>query len=412
MNCCKTVTTVDVSALGIGTCHKIRFHEYGPENLRLQDINEATILSEEILQTDRAYLQASLHCSELPGLLVLNHLIKLLDVAGAESRIVKPIVIAPYANPIGLQQIVLGFHLGRFSLSTAVNFNRQWPALAEEAIKQLEGKLQHDNLEYNLRIIKQTFYQTIFRIWNADTVEKQLKLELFKRACLSSIVLDLHCDMEAVLHMYTHDLLWPQMQDLSLCLQTECNMICGDTGGFSFDETYSVFWEYIQKAFPDYHLPIACEAATIELRGQHDVSDSLALQDAQGLYRFLVNRGFIVDDQEMISISTKLLAQPSSSSTSSVWTVPFTGVDFIEATVPGIIVWKVDIGSVVEIGQILGEIVNIEDIDQPRIPIIARNTGFVYGRDLNRLAIPGEIMIYIAGNEVLEWRKGYLLTAK
>eukprot|EP01033_Poteriospumella_lacustris_P012937 gene12937-9250_t len=64
-------------------------------------------------------------------------------------------------------------------------------------------------------------------------------------------------------------------------------------------------------------------------------------------------------------------------------------------------------------GQWLGEIVNIEDHTAPRIPIEAHCNGFVYGMELQKLAIPGEIIIiYAAGKEPLEWRKGYLLTAK
>ena len=51
--------------------------------------------------TSRAYIQASIHADELPGMLVAHHLIKMLDCANSAGHIVKEIVIVPFANPIG-----------------------------------------------------------------------------------------------------------------------------------------------------------------------------------------------------------------------------------------------------------------------------------------------------------------------
>lgn len=81
------------------------------------------------------------------------------------------------------------------------------------------------------------------------------------------------------------------------------------------------------------------------------------------------------------------------------------------ATAPGILAWKVKAGDLVEKDQLLGEIVNIEDVDAPRIPIIARTGGLIYGMTSHKLAVPGDICIKVAGTENLEWRKGYLLNA-
>jgi predicted deacylase len=73
--------------------------------------------------------------------------------------------------------------------------------------------------------------------------------------------------------------------------------------------------------------------------------------------------------------------------------------------------WKVRPGQKVEKGQLLGEVVNIDDVDAPRTPLIARTSGFIYSMTLDRLAIPGDIVIKVAGSDVLGWRKGYLLNA-
>ena len=77
----------------------------------------------------------------------------------------------------------------------------------------------------------------------------------------------------------------------------------------------------------------------------------------------------------------------------------------------GVLAWKVKAGDIVEEGQLLGEVVNIEDPFAPRTPITTRTAGIVFGMDSHKLAIPGEVVIYVAGDKPLAWRTGNLLTA-
>lgn len=300
-------TEFEFHSLGIGATSKVKFHEYIPEGMAPFDAT-LTEITDEFAGVERAYIQGSLHCSELPGMLVSHHLVKLLDAAALQGRIRKPITIAPYANPIGTQQIFLGTHLGRFSFSTGVNFNRSWPELSADiaadadVLKQLVPGDDH----HNTVVLRKALYATLCNSWKVNNVEKNLKREIYKRACISSLVLDLHCDMEAVLHMYTHDRLWPEMQDLADSINSQCQMICADSGGNAFDESCSDFWNKMQEtllkqqhpaAVTGNGIPMACQAATIELRGQSDVYDELAASDAANLFAFLVRRGFVAQDE-------------------------------------------------------------------------------------------------------------------
>lgn len=87
-------------------------------------------------------------------------------------------------------------------------------------------------------------------------------------------------------------------------------------------------------------------------------------------------------------------------------------MDTVQATAAGVLAWKVHAGDEVEQGQLLGEIVNIDDIDAPRVPLTAQTSGLVYGMHAYKLAIPGDIVIKIAGKNSLAYRTGDLLTAK
>ena len=68
-----------------------------------------------------------------------------------------------------------------------------------------------------------------------------------------------------------------------------------------------------------------------------------------------------------------------------------TGVDMIETTCAGIISWQplTRPGKYVKKGDLLGEIVDIGDVDTPRVPIVARCDGIIYSMRKHMLSIPG-----------------------
>lgn len=263
-------TVFHLPQFGIGSSQKVLFHEYIPQGCKPFNPDEGSLSLDDFRQ-DRAYIQASLHCDELPGMLVTHHLLKLLDEAASKNGILKPITVLPYANPIGLQQIVMGSHLGRFSMSTGVNFNRDWIDVTSSVATTVADQLCADE-DVNVAIIRRSLFEETSKL-NFNTVEKVLKRELFKRAAISSIVLDLHCDTDAIMHTYTHDRLWPQMQDLAVHLQSECTLLAPESGGNPFDEACSCPWATLIDKFEGrFPIKMACQSVTVELRGESDVS--------------------------------------------------------------------------------------------------------------------------------------------
>lgn len=269
---------IDLPQFGIGTQQHVIIHEYVPANGRPFSPDDE--MSLEDYACERAYIQASLHCDELPGMLVCHHLLKLFDAAVTVNGILKPIMVAPFANPIGLQQIIMGSHLGRFSMSTGVNFNRDWidvtksvkDRIASQLIPRSEDAVESYAIaQRNTAIIRKNLLEEI-RNLKFNSVEKVLKKELFLRAAVSSIVLDLHCDTDAILHTYTHDDLWPQMRDLAVHLDSHVNLLSPESGGSPFDEACSCPWASLRSHFKDsFDIEMACQSVTVELRGESDV---------------------------------------------------------------------------------------------------------------------------------------------
>lgn len=148
-------------------------------------------------------------------MLVANHLCRLLDRADACGLVLnKEIVVIPFANPIGLSQNILGSHMGRFSLSSGTNFNRDWPDVGNAVIEKIRGKLTQD-ADRNVATIRAAILEELESVRPLKE-DAAMKHALFRLAATADIALDLHCDSDAVMHMYTHDNLWPEFSDLAV----------------------------------------------------------------------------------------------------------------------------------------------------------------------------------------------------
>lgn len=62
-------------------------------------------------------------------------------------------------------------------------------------------------------------------------------------------------------------------------------------------------------------------------------------------------------------------------------------------------------------GQLIAEIVNIEDPSAPRIQLTSKTDGILFGTCLRKLVSAGQIVFKVSGAQPLDWRKGNLLTA-
>ena len=179
--------------------------------------------------------------------------------------------------------------------------------------------------------------------------------------------------------------------------------------GSCFDEVCSYPWAAIAEKYPDYPVPMACQSATIELRGESDVFDETADKDAMGFINFLLRRNYISTsaDDQMNSLSfadiESTLCRPAT---------PLSGVDMIEAPMAGVIVYNVDIGSVVEKGDQLGYIMCT--VTGEERPIITAQSGIFFARRLRKLAFPGLVVAKVAGSKALASREGKkdLLTSR
>ena len=359
-----------------GTARQIVVHRYGTPG-----------------KGPKAYLQTGLHADELPGLVVMQHLLALLDQAAAAGQITGDIILVPYANPIGLSQYLFGKHAGRYEFESLGNFNRLYPDLAAPIGDALSNKLGPD-AGANVALIRAEANRLLAAI-NPKSEVDHLRLELMRLSVDADYALDLHCDDEAVMHLYLGTALWPGAADLAADLQARAVLTAEVSGGEPFDEAVGGIWWQLAKRFPDAAIPPACLSTTVELRGDRDVSDDLAGADAAALFRFLQRRGLVAGDPGP-------LPQALCDAT------PLGGTDIIECPHGGVLLFKQKAGATVAAGDLVAEI--LDPATGARTPLVSRASGVLFARAGYALARPGLPAAKVAGPVPLPHRTGRLLT--
>lgn len=299
----------------------------------------------------RVHLQAGVHADEIAGMLVLHQLLPRLQACQDQGRLKGSVTVVPQANPFGIGQFRQGKLLGRFHEASGQNFNRAFDhALAMER--------------------------------PASTLAQWQK-RLVQLAAEADLVLDLHTDDEALPYLYIHRSFWPE-QGLALAaaLQVAVVIVWDEGGDGSFEETI------INHALPQL-------AATLELRGQADVSDALAQQDADGLWAWLCING-VIDEVAVIAE----------------WqgdVVDMGCMETILAPCAGVLVFEKGLGDYVEEGQRFARIIGRPGDPTSEVTLHAAQAGRMVTGHRERLVAQGSVVAKFTGTRLSDSYSGGVL---
>lgn len=348
----------------------------------------------------KIYLQASLHADELPGMLVLHHLIALLEQAEMAGQLVGEVVVVPVANPIGLAQRLDHRSMGRFELASSENFNRHYPDIAPAIWPLVKDHLGQD-VRVNTQWVRRAAKDYIDN-WIALTQLQSLRKTLLGLAIDADVVLDLHCDSEAVVHLYAEPTCWPKLEPLACLLGARAVLLANATGARCFDEALSgLWWQLLSLAQADgCSMPIeqSCVSATVELRGERDVSHALAMCDANALMQYLYHLGIVVaPDNHQVALPSPLCEA-----------TPLAGTQPVRTPVPGVVVFAAELGRVLKKGDLVAEVIQpLAPSGQQVYPVRAEVDGVLYARTRERYALANDKLANIAG--AVPYRTGNLL---
>ncbi len=337
----------------------------------------------------KAYLQSSLHADELPGMYVLYKLKQSLKLLEQQHRLRGEIVLVPVANPIGQNQHLMDVHLGRYELENGTNFNRGYLDTYCQVKKRIAPKLSLD-AEENKHSVRSAIKAEL-EAWPVKNEFESLQQALQLLSHDADIMLDLHCDFEAALHLYSTEYSWPKIEPLARLMGSEINMLADETGGNPFDSSIDMVWKRLKDDFGE-SIPDGCCAATVELRGQLDVSDDYADQDVQAILGYLQLNGFISGKAPTLPV----IEAPS---------CELTCVETLSTKQGGLLVLKVEPGQWIQAGQVFAEV--IDPISDKVEQVIATQAGRVYSRSNRRMATAGMLVGNVAGSTPI--RSGYLL---
>jgi predicted deacylase len=344
----------------------------------------------------KVYMQAAIHANEMPGTMALHHLMPLLAEAESAGRLLGQVIVVPTVNPIGQSQLVGNQHWGRYDMLSYSNFNRNWLDLSEPVAERVGRKLGQD-VGANTQLIRKAALDTLKSMRPVNELQT-LRVEMMKLSIDADIVLDLHCDLNACLHLFISE------QDA----KGTARELAADLGAQAalYNEPYpkhstfsgmnGALWARLAERFPDAAIAQACFSCTVEMRSDYDVSDAQGRTDAANLLRFLTRKGVLAGKAAPLP---RLKAAPT----------PMSGMDVGYGPRNGFIVYHVNPGDKVKKGQVVCEIIDPADPRgaKARTPMKALTDGVLFSRRSNgALAWPGMVCYRIAGATVLSHRVG------
>ncbi len=343
----------------------------------------------------KVYVQAALHADEIPGLLVAQHLLLELERFQAQGAVQGEVVVVPAANPVGLAQHLGGRLVGRFDLAGSGNFNRDFPDLAPAVLERVRDVLGADPAA-NVAAVRKALGEALADLPPAGEADT-LKRALLGLAQDADLVLDLHCAGVALQHLYASA--WQPSDAAALGAELGARAVMLDgldgTEGMPMDQACHGPWWKLRRRLPEgTPLPLACFAATVELRGQGDVTDPLAAADAAALVRFLQRRGALGGD-------------PGPVPAARCDCTPLEAVDTLVAPGAGVVVYRRGLGDQVAAGELVAEIVAPfgEPWGAARTPVYCAATGLLFAHAIGRLVSPGQKFCKVAGREPLAYRR-------
>lgn len=331
----------------------------------------------------KAYIQASLHADELPGMRTAWELMQRLNELEAQGLLKGVIELVPVANPIGLDQHLQSVHMGRFELGSGKNFNRAFVQLSAPVAQRIGDRLGDDPAA-NITLIRQTMGQVLDDLPAPASQLEALHRLLLRHACDADITLDLHCDFEAAIHLYALPQHWPQWRSLAARLRAGVALLCEDSGGSAFDESCSTPWLRLSRAFPEAAIPLANLATTLELGSMGDTRVEQARDNCEAILGFLAEQGFIGGDWP-------------SAPAECCEGFPFEGTQYLFAPHQGVVSFLREAGEWVERGDPLFEVV--DPLGDRVTTVRAGTSGVLFALDRGRYTQPGIWQAKVAGRE-------------
>ena len=239
--------------------------------------------------------------------------------------------------------------------------------------------------EENVELVRRELKRRIAALQAESPIMAQ-RIALARRAYDADLVVDLHCDDEALSYMMAPDELWDEAKRFAADVGVHSLQPNGESNGaHCFDECFLAPWQMLGKEFGE-RVPLACHAFTFEMGGVLDVDPKQAIRYAQGFFRYLRRLGCIE------GAAPRYRANGLNE---------FREFEMLDSPAGGLLLYRQQLGDWVSPGDVLAEIVDptAPDLETEPAVIKASMKGCVVSRRLSRQVAFGDFVVMLAGHE-------------
>jgi uncharacterized protein len=339
----------------------------------------------------KIYLQANLHGAELAGNAVLHQLMEWLMTLDA-TQLHGEIWLVPVCNPLGVNQRMAHFAIGRYNLDDGKDWNRifwDYEKEAEDLVEFAESQFDLDpqTIQQNYRQrIQASFRQQLEKLQKPSGAPfyERYRYQLQSLCLDADYVLDLHTASDQGL---TYLYYFPGREASAQLFPFPAGILLDEYDGDAFDEAFIKPWLALEACLTSLGRPIQfeVEAFTLELGTGMQINPDAVSQGLNGIKTYLSQKGFL----------PTLAAAIAPDSTSEMRLVPRSQVTKYYAPTGGMVQNRVSLGSKVVAGQPLYEILCFNKTGKlPAVTeICAESEGLVFDVSLNQAVNEGEYVL-------------------
>jgi hypothetical protein len=248
-------------------------------------------------------------------------------------------------------------------------------------VRKRIGKEADENAE----LVRRELKRRIASLQPENPIMAQ-RIALARRAYDADLVIDLHCDDEALSYMMAPDELWDEAKRFAADVGVHSLQPSGEaSSAHCFDDCFLAPWQALRREFGD-RVPLGCHAFTFEMGGVLDVDPKQAARHAQGFFRYLRRIGCVEGGAPK--------SRPNGLN-------EFREFEMLDSPAGGLLLYRQQLGDWVSPGDVLAEIVDPTTPDLDSLPAVIKASmkGCVVSRRLSRQVAFGDFVVMLAGHE-------------
>lgn len=336
----------------------------------------------------KVYIQSNLHGAEIVGNAVIEALIEWLS-ALKPDQIRGEIWLVPACNPLSTNQRTHYFSTGRFNPYDGKDWNRifwEYVADPKDLTRFAQDHLKSDpsliQSSYS-RLIQEQFVALVEKLQSPSSapLSEIYRFHLQSLCIDADYLIDIHSTSNQGLDYLYY---FPRREESAQYFGLDWGILLDQYDGNAFDESFIKPWLALEECFATLGRPLQFEkeAWTLELGAGMQVDPASVQKGVSGIQNYLVEKQ-IVSTAAHSSISGPLYL--TSTSQVKKYYAPYGGMIFL----------KVGLGDTVEQGQVLYQILCLNQ--QAHLPVrieaVAEQRGIVYDLGTNQAVNQGEYVL-------------------